>query len=43
MGKSAIAISQKPNEIIIKINEQAEQENIVKELKKKMKDLRQNV
>ena len=43
MKKSAISISQKPNEIIIKINEQAEQEDIIKELKKKIKDLRKNV
>ena len=43
MKKSAISISQKPNETIIKINEQAEQEDIIKEIKKKIKDLRKNV
>lgn len=43
MKKSAISISQKPNETIIKINEQAEQEDIIKELKKKINELRKNV
>ena len=40
MKKNTIAINQRQNEIIIKINEQAEQEEIIKELKKKIKDLR---
>lgn len=34
-----ITISQKPNEINIKINDNAEQQEIVKELKKKVTDL----
>ena len=38
-----ITISQKPNEIIIKINDDAEFTDIIKELNKKVADLRKNV
>ena len=40
MKKTTIAINQKQNEILIKISEQAEQEEIMQDLKKKIKDLR---
>lgn len=39
MKKNTIAISQKPNETIIEIDEEAEHEEIVKELKRKMENL----
>lgn len=38
-----ITISQKPNEIIIKINDDAETKDIIKELNKKIVNLRKNV
>ena len=43
MSQNTITISQKPNEIIIKINEQAEQKEIMQELNKKIQTLRKNV
>ena len=43
MRKSTISINQKANEVLIKISEDAEEEKILEELKKKVAGLRKTV
>ena len=43
MRRSTISISQKPNETIIKIAEEAEETKIIEDLQKKITELRKNV